>query len=358
MAFFELILGLVLLIIGAELLVRGASGLALAVGMPSLIIGLTVVAFGTSSPELAVSLKASLAGQSGITLGNVLGSNIFNVLFILGTSALIAPLVASSQLVRLDVPVMIGVSGLTWIFALDHSISRTEGIILAAGAAVYTGVLIYVGKKSNNPAIGEPDKRAAAVKSPKRLILLAIYVLAGLFMLVTGARQLVSGAVQLAQIFGVSELVIGLTIVAAGTSMPEAATSIIAGIRGERDIAIGNIVGSNIFNILAVLGISSAVAPNGVEVQPAALSFDIPVMLAVSAACLPVFFTGGRISKTEGGLLLGYYIAYVTLLILDASEHSYLTGFKSVMTWFVIPLTTIGIIISVITWTSRRRDTG
>ncbi len=235
MAYVFMLAGLGLLVIGGELLVRGASALARAVGLPSLIIGLTVVAFGTSAPELAVGLKAGLGGQADLAFGNVVGSNCFNILFILG-----------------------------------------------------------------------------------------------------------------AQLLGVSELLIGLTIVAAGTSLPELATSVVASIRRERDLAVGNIVGSNIFNLMAVLGASAAASPAGVAASRTALRFDVPVMMAVAMVCLPIFFTGGRISRWEGALLLGYYVAYVTYLVLGASHHESLPAFSAAMFFFVLPGTVLGIAVSVV----------
>ncbi len=348
MAVLAIIAGFILLIAGAELVVRGASGLALAVGIPSLIIGLTVVAFGTSAPELAVSIKASIADQAGITLGNVIGSNIFNILFVLGASALIMPLRASSQLVRLDVPIMIIASGLVWVFAIDNLITRAEGLLFIIGIIAYNIILFYTAKKSDSVSLQEIENAQAKPKVKIKLSRCIFFVVVGLFMLVAGAQSLVWGSVQIAQMLGVSQLVIGLTIIAAGTSLPEAATSIIASIRGERDIAIGNIVGSNIFNIFAVLGISSTIAPNGVSVERTALEFDIPVMVAISLVCLPIFFTGGRISRTEGSLLFAYYIAYLTLLILTSMNYENLTVFKNAMIWFVVPLGALGLIPSAV----------
>ncbi len=339
--------GLGFLVLGAELLVRGASALARAVGLPSLIIGLTIVAFGTSAPEFAVSLKASLGGQTDIAVGNVVGSNTFNVLFILGISALIVPLTVSSQLVRLDVPVMIGVSVLTWILAADGVVSRWDGMLLLAGIMAYTSLLIRLGKKQQIPSV-QPGPEEIAKPRRGRLLVPLVLVLLGLVLLVLGARWLVQGAVELARLLGVSELIIGLTIVAGGTSLPELATSVVAGIRGERDIAVGNIVGSNIFNIMAVLGTSAAASPGGVDVSRTALHFDVPIMVAVALACLPIFFTGGRISRWEGVLFLGYYLAYLTYLFLGASHHEALPAFSMTMLFFVLPGTVLGVGVSVV----------
>jgi len=348
MAYVLMLAGLGFLVIGGELLVRGASALARAVGLPSLIIGLTVVAFGTSAPELAVSLKAVLVGQADLAFGNVVGSNCFNVLFILGISALIVPLTVSAQLVRLDVPVMIAASAVTWVLAADGVVSRGEGWVLCAGIVGYTVWLIRLGKKHQRLCDPSESGQQTAPQEPIRLLVTVLPVLLGLVLLVVGARWLVEGAVDLAQLLGVSELLIGLTIVAAGTSLPEVATSVVASIRGERDIAVGNIVGSNIFNLLAVLGASAAASPTGVAASRTALRFDVPVMMAVALACLPIFFTGGRISRWEGALFLGYYVAYVTYLVLGASHHESLPAFSAAMFFFVLPGTVLGIAVSVV----------
>lgn len=337
------IVGLVLLVVGAEALVRGASRLAAMVGIPPLIIGLTVVAFGTSMPEMGVSVHAGLIGQADISLGNVVGSNIFNVLFILGVSALVTPLMISKQLIRLDVPIMIGTSILTLLFALDGKIGRGEGLLLFAGIIIYTAFLIYLGRRENRETEDEFNKEYGVVKgkSPRQWLLNSALILAGLGMLVLGSRWLVEGAIAIARFFEVGELIIGLTIVAAGTSLPEVATSVIASIRGERDIAVGNVIGSNIFNILGVLGLASAVSPAGITVSSAALRFDIPVMIAVAIACLPIFFTGNIISRWKGALFLGYYVAYTAYLILASTQHAMLPVFSVVMMVFVIPLTVL-----------------
>lgn len=338
--------GLFFLIIGAEILVRGASRLAAVFGISPLVIGLTVVAFGTSSPELAVSIKAALAGQASISLGNVIGSNIFNVLFILGISALVTPLVVSQKLVRLDVPLMIGLSALVFVFGLDHTFNRAEGLFLFAGLIVYVGFMLFQSRKeqaalSDQNAAGYETEKTSTSAWVRNIGL----VICGLVLLVVGSRWLVTSAVSIAGYFGVSELIIGLTVVAAGTSLPEVVTSIIASIRGERDIAVGNVVGSNIFNIMAVLGVSSIIAPSGIEVSAAAIRFDIPIMVVVAFACLPIFFTGGIISRMEGALLFFYYIAYTLYLILAASHHDSLPGFSAAMIYFVIPLTLVTMIV-------------
>jgi cation:H+ antiporter len=346
-----LIAGLVLLVVGAEALVKGASRLAVMVGLSPLIIGLTIVAYGTSAPEMAVSVMSSLAGQPDIAVGNVVGSNIFNVLFILGISALVVPLVVAQQLIRLDVPIMIMVSVLGWLFARDGLISQVEGAILFAGAISYTLFLIFQSPKEQNVEVQEEYAKFGAgskKKSLKSLISSLLYIAGGLALLVVGSRWLVDGAIAIARSFGISEVVIGLTIVAAGTSLPELATSVVASIRGERDIAVGNVVGSNIFNILAVLGLSGMVAPNGLPVSASILRFDLPVMTAVAIACLPIFFTGNLISRREGILFMFYYVAYTVYLILSSTQHDSLPLYSQVMLYFVLPLTVVTLIT--ITW--------
>jgi cation:H+ antiporter len=332
--------GIALLIAGAEILVRGASRLASAIGVSPVVIGLTVVAFGTSSPELAVSFQASFAGEPDIVLGNVVGSNIFNVLLILGLSAAIAPLVVAQQLVRFEVPLMIGVSVLLFVLALDGSIGRFDGLVLTG---VIIGYCLFVIRQSlrESPAVRAEYEKEFGQRAPRmsQRLLNIVLVVIGLAMLMLGSQWLISGAVAVAEALGVSKLVVALTIVAAGTSLPEVATSVVASIRGERDIAVGNVVGSNLFNMLAILGLSSVVATDGIRVAPAALRFDIPVMITVSVACLPIFFTGYRIARWEGFLFLAYYAAYTLYLILDAAQHDALPEFSAMMRLFVIPLT-------------------
>ena len=348
-------IGLVALVMGGELLVRGASRLAAAAGISPLVIGLTVVAFGTSAPELAVSVKASLAGQTDIAVGNVVGSNIFNVLFILGVSALISPLVVSSQLIRIDVPLMMAASVAMLLLGLDGNIGRFDGIGLFVGLICYTTWTVIKSRKESEDVKREFGQEFAKMPkpAPSQIGLQIALIAGGLVSLTIGARWLVDGSVTIARLAGMSELLIGLTIVAAGTSLPEVATSILASIRGERDIAVGNVVGSSIFNILCVLGLSAAFVPGGVEVSGTALRLDIPVMIAVAVACLPIFFTGHLIARWEGGLFLAYYVAYMTYLILAATIPSISRTFGFVMLGFVVPLTVLTLAICV-TRTIRR----
>ncbi|MEQ8974929.1 MAG: calcium/sodium antiporter [Coleofasciculus sp. C1-SOL-03] len=341
-----LISGFVLLVVGAEILVRGASKLAVAAGLSPLVVGLTVVAYGTSAPELAVSVQSSYAGQADIAIGNVVGSNIANILLILGSSAAVAPLIVSRQLVRLDAPLMTGLSLLVWLMGWDGKLSRGDGIFLVMGAIAYTLFTLYQGRRESQAQEDSSESPNHRSRQGIYQILLNLgLIIGGVGMLVLGSNNLIQGSVDIAQALGISELIIGLTIVAAGTSLPEIATSIVAGIRGERDIAVGNAVGSNIFNLLLVLGVCSVVAPDGIAVSMPATNFDIPVMIAVAVACLPIFFTGYRIARWEGILFLAYYVAYTMYLFLNATEHDALEEFSAIMLLFVMPLTLLTLVI-------------
>lgn len=332
--------GLLLLIAGAELLIRGSSRLAGAWGISPLVIGLTVVAFGTSSPELAVSIKAAVSGQAGIAMGNVVGSNIFNVLFILGCAALIVPLSVSQQLVRFDVPLLIALSVLVLLISLDGRLTRVDGIFLVAALLAYTSFVVYQSRRESRAVAAEYAQEFGGGSAARTgWIVNGLLVAAGLVLLVIGSRLLVDSATAFAIRLGVSEVVVGLTIVAAGTSLPEVVTSVMAAVRGERDIAVGNVVGSNIFNLMGVLGVAGLVAPAGIDIPSSLVAFDLPVMTAVAFACLPIFFTDGVISRAEGALLLGYYVAYTAYLVMASTQHDAIEAFGAVMLYFVIPLT-------------------
>jgi len=341
------IAGLVFLIVGAEILVRGSSNIATLFKIPPLVVGLTIVAFGTSSPELAVSIQSALAGKTDISLGNVVGSNVFNVLFILGISAIITPLLVSRQLIKLDVPIMIGGSLLVLIMALDGNFSLIDGVIMFAIFIGYTVFMIKTARKEDKLMEADipKDLLPESPVTPGKWWLYVIFIVSGLGLLVVGSNWLVEGAVIIAKMFGLSDLVIGATIVAAGTSLPEVATSVIASIRRQQDIAVGNVVGSNIFNIFAVLGLTGIISPGGIDVATSALRFDIPVMIATMVACLPIFFTGNLISRWEGVLFLGYYVAFTFYLVLVSMQHSGVQLFGTAMKFFIIPLTFITLFV-------------
>ena len=350
------LLGFVLLISGAEWLVKGASRLAATSGVSPLVVGLTIVAFGTSAPELAVSVQAAYGGQVDIAVGNVVGSNICNILLILGIAALFAPLVVAQQLIRLDVPLLIAVSILMYVLSWDGHIGFTDGLVMSAGILAYI-VFSVVNSRRESRQVQEEYAREygseVAISGSTAIVKYLLLIVIGLVLLVLGARWLVSGAVAVARAFEVSELIIGLTIVSIGTSMPEIAASVVSSLRGERDIAVGNAIGSNLFNILAVLGLTAVVSPTGLPVSEAALGFDIPVMIAVAVACLPIFFTGYRIDRWEGVLFVLYYIAYLSFLVLEAIQHRALATFTELMV-FVLPLTSVT--LAVLFWRAVQRQ--
>ncbi|MFC3607834.1 calcium/sodium antiporter [Stutzerimonas tarimensis] len=341
MTFAFLIAGFILLVIGAEVLVRGAARLATLFGISPLVIGLTVVAFGTSAPETAVGIQAVRSGSGDIGVGNVLGSNIANILLILGLSALVAPLVVSRELIRLHVPVMIAAGAVVYALAWNQLISRLEGALLMAALIAYTLFLVISSRRNGAGQMDdfayEPGEQRHRLAWLYDLMLIVV----GLILLVAGSNLLVEGARTLALSLGLSELVIGLTVVAVGTSLPELATSILAVLRGQRDIAVGNVIGSCIFNLLLVLGSTSLVARGGLSVSPNALAFDFPVMMAVFFACLPIFVSGYRINRWEGLLFFAYYCAYTLYLVMFATGLPAFELFRQAMGWFALPLTAI-----------------
>ena len=340
------IAGLVILIVGADLLVRGASRLAAVFGVSPLVIGLTIVAVGTASPEIAVSLQAAVNGQGDLTLGNVLGSNIFNILFILGITALLAPIVIAEQLIRKDAPIMLGVSLLALGLASDGNLGLVDGMVLLLCMVVYVVFALRQSRLESTKVQNEYAEGFAAKepRTTKNMLMNIFFILVGLGLLVWGSRWLVDSAVFIAKALGVSELVIGLTIVAVGTSLPEVATSIIAALKKESDIAVGNAVGSNIFNLLGVLGLGAFLAPEGISVAQRVLMLDFLVMVFVALVCLPVFYIDNRISRVEGTLLLGYYVLYVTYVILQASKSSTLPAVTLFITFFA-PITFVALVV-------------
>ena len=347
-------LGLTVLVVGADVLVRGASRLAVSFGVSPLVVGLTVVAFGTSAPEMAVSVGSALAGSPDLALGNVVGSNICNVLLILGISALITPLLVDEQIIRQEIPIMIGVSALLVVMALDGHLGLVESIVLFALVIAYTVFLIVQSRRASKAVQEEFGTDLPTSAWDRHWAVQVGLIATGLVMLIVGADWLVEAAVAFARAFGVSDLVVGLTVVAVGTSMPEIATSIVAAMRGQRDIAGGNVGGSNIFNILAVLGASGIASGTGLPVSEAARNFDLWVMLAVAFACLPIMITGREIARWEGGVFLAYYAAYTAWLVLQAQQHTSLPAFSGIMLGYVMPLTVITVVVSIVRSNGRR----
>lgn len=336
-----LLAGFVTLVAGGELLVRGAGGIAAAVGMSPLVVGLTIVAFATSAPELAVTLQAVQDGSPDLAVGNVVGSNIANVLLVLGIAAVIGPLAVKYQLVRVDVPVMVVMGVLLLLVSLDGLINQANGALLFACLVGYVISAVLMGRRetAREALRSAPDTttQPAPESGPRHRAGNVGLLVVGVALLVAGADWLVEGATRIADERGVPEMVIGLTIVAIGTSLPELATTVIAALRGQRDLAVGNAVGSSIFNIGAVLGVSSLLAPDGIPVAESAIRVDIPIMIAVSAALLPVIHTGFEIRRWEGVLFLVLYATYIVYLLMNATDHESLPAFSSVMLWFVLP---------------------
>lgn len=355
--------GLVLLVAGGEVLVRGASNIAAAIGMSPLVVGLTVVSFATSAPEFAVTMKSVAAGSPGLAVGNVVGSNIANILLVLGIAAIITPLAVKSRVVRFDVPVMIGLSLIVTVMAFNGVIARWQGAILVVLLAVYVIWTVRIGrsdpegeKEKLDPdwIDGELRPEPVAERSTRNMLASLVMVAVGIGALVLGASVLVSGATTIASALGLSDLVIGLTIVAVGTSLPELATSIVAALRGERDLAVGNAVGSNIFNLGAVLGFAAILSPDGIVIPEGAQNLDFLLMTGVAILLLPVVYTGYAVGRWEGILFVSYYVAYTTYLLLMSSEHESLAPFSTVMLAFVIPLTFLFLIVLAVAEHSRR----
>jgi cation:H+ antiporter len=311
--------GLVGLVYGGDLLVKGASRLATALGVSPMVVGLTVVSFGTSAPELAVSLEAAFRGNADIAVANVVGSNTFNVLVVLGLCSLVAPLRVESAIIRRELPVLIGACVLLYLLSLNGSLGKLEGFILFAGIVLYTFWLVReaLQKRADDAVLeresSESYSNLATSKQPKWRFLFLIVL--GLGLITVGAEWLVAGAVTVAEHFGVSDAMIGLTIVAAGTSLPEVVASVMATIKGERDIAVGNVIGSGIYNALAIAGLSALIVPNGLSVEQSLIQVDMPIMIVVSLLCFPFFIVGQTLSRSKGTVFLLGYVVYMVFLV-------------------------------------------
>ncbi|MGB3386358.1 MAG: calcium/sodium antiporter [Pseudaminobacter sp.] len=311
-------LGLAALVGGAELLVRAGSRLAALIGIPPILIGLTVVAVGTSTPELAVGIDAALQGKGSLAVGNIAGTNIFNILFILGLSAAFLPLAMEMRTLRFDLPVMTVAACALLAMAWNGILTRVEGAILVGAAIIYTAAVIGWARRESRAVRLDFAKEYAIPASRRENGKVASHLAGlgiGIVVIVVGAEWLVDGAVELARIMGVSDAFIGLTVVAIGTSAPELVTTVISTLRQERDIAVGNLLGSSIYNILLILGITTLVQSQGIEVEPVLIYVDLPVMVATTIVCVPIFISGRRITRLEGMVFVGAYIAYLTYLI-------------------------------------------
>ncbi len=305
-----IVVGAALLYFGAEGLVRGSASAALRMRIAPLIVGLTIIAFGTSSPELVVSIKAALKGNSEIALGNVIGSNICNIALIIGVAAIIRPIKVDKNFIKADMLLMVGVTALLILLMFDGNLDLIDGVIMFAGIVVYNVATIVSARKSSIDSV-KIDENDDVPEKSKSIAKDVAFIVGGLAVLILGADLFVDGAVDIAKFLGASDLIIGLTVIAFGTSLPELATSIVAAIKGHAEISIGNAVGSNIYNILLILGVASMVSPiNTVNVNV----IDVAVMLAVALVLFPLSWTQHAISRKEGVFLLLVYVTYMYYL--------------------------------------------
>ncbi len=313
--------GIVLVIGGAEMITRGASRVATLFRLSPLLIGLTVVSVGTSAPELAVGITAALDGRGELAVGNIAGTNMLNLLFILGLSALIRPLPLQMLSIKLDLPVMIAAAIALLAMSWDGVLSRFDGLLLIASACIYTAVLVLIARRESlrtkqqfSQEFGSDPAAGKQYSAPIAVLVLIV----GLAICVWGADLLVSGAVSIARLLGVSDAIIGLTIVAIGTSAPELATTLVSTFRNDRDVAIGNLIGSSIYNILFILGVTCIVSPGGVHVGADILRFDLPLAAAVAIVCVPVFRSNSAVSRREGAFFVTAYLIYFAFLVIRA----------------------------------------
>ena len=356
LSFLELIAGILLLFSGGELFIQGSVALALILCVPQLVIGLTIVSLGTSAPELFVSVNSSLTGSDSLALSNIVGSNIFNVMVVLGGSSLVRPLRVESRLVRRDIPLLLGVSTAVWGMASSALITWQFGVALIVALIINTTWEIRTAREEpQRSQDAEPEINIE--KDSTSLVNATIKLLGGIFLLTFGARLLVEGASSIASLLGVSEAIIGLTIVSLGTSLPELITSLVAAIRGQTDLAIGNVIGSCLLNQLLVLGSCSILSGgNGLDVENILINKDIPIMVITTLACMPIFWTKGIISRGEGGLLLGFYLLYLADKIIPITMPGFHSLFKELV-FLVILFSTITIIYKTIFyWLKLRKN--
>lgn len=340
------IAGLAALIAGAELFLKAVDHFGLKWGVSPLIMGLTVVAFATGAPELAISIKAAATGSADLVLGNIIGSNIANILLILGITSLIAPINITRRVIRVDVPIVIAVSALVLVLALDRQLTSTDGMILLTGLIAYSVFTYFQIRKSRAEDVIEevfeyetdPDQLA---KGAFFYIKNIGFLLTGLAMIVLGSNWMVESAVTIATVLGMSELVIGLTIVSIGTSLPEVATSLSAARKGKADIAVANVLGSNLYNVLLTLGLTLIIAPNVLVVSEDAINLDLPFMVAVSIVCIPIFIAGFNLTRTDGAIFIFYYTTYLSYLVLDALGAPLAESIEILMIWIALPLTVV-----------------
>lgn len=312
--------GLAVLILGAELLTRSAVLLSQQLHIPPIIIGLTVVALGTSTPELAVGIDAALKGQGALAVANIAGTNTVNILLILGLSALIKPLALQEQTLHMDLPAIVVAASLMLGLSVDGVLSRGDGVLLLAVGMVYAIFILRAARRESRllraAVLSEYSEPQIVEGRTLRTVVSIVKLVVGIALVVSSADWLVAGATGLAGLWGVSDAFVGLTIVAIGTSAPELATTVMSTIKGDRDVAIGNLLGSSVYNICIILGITCVIPATGLEVAQELLRWDIPIMVAVAIACVPIFRSGRRVSQVEGGLLVGAYLTYLVGLLL------------------------------------------
>lgn len=316
-----LLAGLLLVVLGAELVLKSATHIANMLNVNPIVIGLTLVSVGTSLPEMAIGITAASEGKGTLAVGNVVGANIMMLLLVLGLSAAIRPLPIQPYSLRLEVPAMIGAALALIVSSLDGVLTRTEGALLVAAALVYSALIVRSSRRGRRPMAGELLDEYAQPLPPlaerrKRLVLHGALLALGIALTIPGADWLVAGASALAARFGVSDAVIGLTIVALGTSTPELVTTVVGTLRGDRDVAIGNLLGSGVYNILAILGTVMLVSPQPIDVSRELLLIDLPIAAAVALVCWPVFRSGHVISRAEGLVFVGAYLLYLAVLVL------------------------------------------
>ncbi len=310
------VVGLAALVAGAEVMVRGATKIASRLGISAIVIGLTVVAIGTSMPELAIGVVAASEGTGALAVGNIAGANVINLLFVLGLSALMLPLAIEMRTLRFELPVMAVAAILLLVLAFDGVLSRVDGTILVVCAVVYTFAVIQAARRETRDAADEfVQAYPADTTSGRSTALHVAMMVGGIAIIVLGADRLVDAAVGIAGDFGVSDALIGLTVVAIGTTAPELVTTVVSTLRGERDIAIGNLLGSSIYNILLILGVTCLVPADGLELPSALVRIDIPIMVAVTLACIPIFISGRRVHRSEGAAMVCAYVAFLVFLL-------------------------------------------
>lgn len=354
MAAVTFIVGLFGLLISGHFVVSAASAIGRRFGLTPMVVGLTIVAAGTSAPELAVVLGAVVADDTELAVGSVIGSNIANILLVLGLAAAFGAIKVTTRVVRVDIPIMITASAAFLLMSIDGKLSRLDGIILFSGLVIFIGWTLRAAPKEPAPELLAPggelaeDADLGGPSTPVDLLRDVAILAAAIIGLAIASRWVVSGAEQLATSLGIPELIVGLTIVALGTSAPEIVTTLIAALNGRRDLAVGNAVGSNIFNILLVLGASTVIASDGIAIGSDALKLDLPILLAAAVACLPMVFWDGKLDRWEGMVFVGYYIAYLIFLVLDATGNRASDPFALVLVGFVMPLTAVTVVVVVL----------